>query len=258
MSIQASIRAIQKKLGLQEDGRAGPATWNAIYAAVMEKKPAADAGLDATIRAVQKKLGVFVDGRPGPETWGAVQLAVVDDKRPAEIKKVDPPTLAGEGKTADSRSERVIATLDFRVRPYARALIERAASQGIVIKVISGMRSYAEQDALYAQGRTKPGKVVTNARAGFSNHNFGLAFDIGIFKGSSDPEKAKTFVPESPLYKVIGALGTNLGLEWGGSWTSIKDEPHFQLRPTWAAGMKERTMLAQLRARKLAGKDFFA
>jgi hypothetical protein len=66
------------------------------------------------------------------------------------------------------------------------------------------MRSFAEQDALYAQGRTKPGKIVTKARGGFSNHNFGVAFDIGVFKGGSDPEKAKTFVPESPLYKVIG------------------------------------------------------
>lgn len=258
MSLSATIRAVQKKLGVSEDSRPGPETWNAVHRAVIGKKPAANAGLDATIRAVQKKLGVFVDGNPGPETWGAIHLAVVDAKPPSEIKKLDTATLTGDGKTADSRSESNIATLDFRVRPFARALIEKAASQGIVIKVISGMRSFAEQDALYAQGRTKPGKIVTKARGGFSNHNFGVAFDIGVFKGGSDPEKAKTFVSESPLYKVIGALGTDLGLEWGGNWTSIKDQPHFQLRPTWAGDMKERNMLAELRTRKSSGKDFFA
>ncbi len=258
MSLDTTIRAIQKKLGVSVDGKPGPESWGAIHLAVIGKKAAADAGLDATIRAVQKKLGVFVDGRPGPETWGAVHLAIVGKKAPDEIKKTETSTLTGEGKTADSRSEKNIATLHSRVRPFARALIEKAAGQGIIIKVTDAMRTFAEQDELFAQGRSKPGKKVTNARGGFSNHNFGIAFDIGIFKGSTDPEKAKTFVPESPLYKVIGGLGTDLGLEWGGNWTSIVDEPHFQLRPVWADGIKEKNMLAELRARKASGKDFFA
>jgi peptidoglycan LD-endopeptidase CwlK len=258
MSLAATIRAIQKKLGVSVDGKPGPESWGAIHLAIVGKKAAADAGLDATIRAVQKKLGVFVDGSPGPETWGAVHLAVVGKKPPDEIKKTETPTLAGEGKTADSRSEKNIATLHSRVRPFARALIEKAAGQGIIIKVTSATRSFAEQDELFAQGRTKPGRKVTNARGGFSNHNFGIAIDITIFKGSADPEQAKTPVFESPLYKVIGALGTDLGLEWGGNWTSIKDEPHFQLRPGWAARMNEKDMLAELRTRKASGKDFFA
>ena len=258
MSLDATIRAIQKKLGVSVDGKPGPESWGAIHLAVIGKKAAADAGLDATIRAVQKKLGIFVDGSSGPETWGAVHLAVVGKKAPDEIKKTETPTLAGEGKTADSRSEKNIATLHPRVRPFARALIEKAAGQGIIIKVTSATRSFAEQDELFAQGRTKPGRKVTNARGGFSNHNFGIAIDITIFKGSADPEQAKTPVFESPLYKVIGALGTEIGLEWGGNWTSIVDEPHFQLRPGWAAGMKEKDMLAELRTRKASGEDFFA
>jgi peptidoglycan L-alanyl-D-glutamate endopeptidase CwlK len=258
MGLDATIRAIQKKLGVSVDGKPGPESWGAIHLAVIGKKAAADAGLDATIRAVQKKLGVFVDGSPGPETWGAVHLAVVGKNAPDEIKKIETPTLAGEGKTADSRSEKNIATLHPRVRPFARALIEKAAGQGIIIKVTSATRSFAEQDELFAQGRTKPGRKVTNARGGFSNHNFGIAIDITIFKGSADPEQAKTPIFESPLYKVIGALGTDLGLEWGGNWTSIKDEPHFQLRPGWADRMNERDMLAELRTRKASGKDFFA
>lgn len=258
MSLDTTIRAIQEKLGVSVDGSPGPGTWGAIHLAVVGKKAADDAGLDGTIRAVQKKLGVFVDGSPGPTTWGAIHLAVVGEKAPDEVKKTDTPALVGEGKPADSRSEKNIATLHPRVRPFARALIEKAAGQGIIIKVTSATRSFAEQDELFAQGRTKPGKIVTKVRGGFSNHNFGIAIDITIFKGSSDPENATTPVFESPLYKAIGALGTDLGLEWGGNWTSFKDEPHFQLRPGWAADMSERDMLTELRSRKESGEDFFA
>jgi peptidoglycan L-alanyl-D-glutamate endopeptidase CwlK len=53
-------------------------------------------------------------------------------------------------------------------------------------------------------------------------------------------------------------LGTDLGLEWGGNWKTIVDEPHFQLRPVWADGLEEKEMLAKLRQRKDAGTDFFA
>ena len=180
-------------------------------------------------------------------------------KEPAsEIKNAETPTRTGEGKKADSRSEGNIATLLPLVRLMPRALIEKAANQGIIIKVTSGTRSFAEQDELFAQGRTKPGKIVTKARGGFSNHNFGVAFDVTIFKGSTDPEKAKTPVFESPVYKAIGTLGTELGLEWGGNWKTIVDEPHFQLRPGWAADLSEQQMLAELRKRKDSGKDFFA
>jgi peptidoglycan LD-endopeptidase CwlK len=253
MSLTDTIRAVQKKLGVDPDGTAGSETWAAIHLAVLGKKPATDAGLDAIIRAVQNKLGAFVDGSAGPETWGAIHLAVVGEKAPDEIKQDDTPTLAGDGKKADSRSEKNIATLHPRVRPFARALIEKAANQGTIIKVTSGTRTFAEQDALFAQ-RPK----VTNAPGGFSNHNFGVAFDVTIFKGSSDPEKAKTPVFESPTYKVVGALGTDIGLEWGGNWKKFPDEPHFQLRPAWAADMTERDMLAELRRRKDSGKDFYA
>jgi peptidoglycan L-alanyl-D-glutamate endopeptidase CwlK len=257
MNLTDTITAVQKKLAISADGNAGPETWNAIHLAVTDKKPKAGTALDGIIREVQKRTGAFVDGNPGPETWTRIHQAIVG-KKPKSSNTSTVPFLADGGKKADSRSESNIATLHPAVRPYARALIEKAAAQSIIIKVISGMRTYAEQDALYAQGRTKPGEIVTKARGGYSNHNFGIAFDIGIFKGSSDPEQAKTYVSSSPVYKAIGALGTDLGLEWGGNWSSIVDEPHFQLRPTWADGLKERDMLAQLRERKGSGNDYYA
>jgi peptidoglycan L-alanyl-D-glutamate endopeptidase CwlK len=201
---------------------------------------------EAIVRAVQKELGVAVDGKAGPATWTAIHERVVGKKPAGEPAPKLPP---GTNQKVDARSETTIATLQPEVRSYARALVLKAAAVGITIKVISGLRTYAEQDALYAKGRTKPGSVVTNARGGYSNHNFGIAFDIGVFRGS-------TYVPESSQYKAVGAIGVELGLEWGGNWTSIKDEPHFQLRPAWAKG-SEKEMLAELRARKSSGKAIY-
>lgn len=151
----------------------------------------------------------------------------------------------------DPRSEKCIATLLPEVAPIARSLVHKAQQSGIRIKIISGLRSYAEQDALYAQGRTTPGVKVTNARAGYSNHNFGIAFDIGVFEGSA-------YLAESVKYKAVGALGMDLGLEWGGSWKTIVDQSHFQLRPTWALTLSERDMLAELRERAQSGKPVYA
>lgn len=194
------------------------------------------------IKACQTKVGATPDGNPGPKTWGLIFTALgLKEEVPATPPVVDVP----KGDQVDARSESNIATLNPKVRPYARALVQQAAAQGITIKVISGTRTYAEQDALFNQ-RPK----VTNARGGFSNHNFGIAFDIGLFKGSS-------YVPESPLYKAVAAIGKSLGLEWGGDWKSIVDEPHYQLRPPWATG-SESAMLAELRSRRSNGIDAFA
>jgi peptidoglycan L-alanyl-D-glutamate endopeptidase CwlK len=205
------------------------------------------------IRAVQKALGVDVDGNAGPQTWAAIYnricpgAAASSTSTSAGSTNTTPPT----GDKVDARSESVIATLLPEVQPYARALVTKAAQNGITIKVISGLRTYAEQDDLYAQGRTKPGNIVTNARGGYSNHNFGIAFDIGVFEGTS-------YKDDSPKYKAVGMLGQDLGLEWGGNWKTIQDEPHFQLRPNWAADLSEKDMLADLRDRKDEGKAVYA
>jgi peptidoglycan L-alanyl-D-glutamate endopeptidase CwlK len=196
------------------------------------------------IAAVQEVLGVEVDGKAGPQTWGAIYARLVD-------RKIDQMKPAEAVSPVDDRSEKVIATLLRQVRPIARALVQKAAAAGITIRVISGLRSYEEQAALYAQGRTAPGKKVTNARAGYSNHNFGIAFDIGVFEGSK-------YLPESPKYKAVGALGMDLGLEWGGNWKTIVDQPHYQLRPAWAVDESEQRMLAELRSRKDRGEAVYA
>ncbi|HTG33668.1 MAG TPA: M15 family metallopeptidase [Thermoanaerobaculia bacterium] len=200
--------------------------------------------LEEMIAAVQKELGLQIDGRAGPETWGAIYAHIVK------------PTVAGVPpgqalEAVDARSEKNIATLLPEVQPMARALIQRAAFNGIRIKVISGLRTFAEQDELYAHGRTTSGPKVTNARGGYSNHNFGIAFDIGVFEGQK-------YLADSVKYKAVGVLGTDLGLDWGGNWTSIVDQPHFQLRPAWSVDLAEKEMLAELRGRLAAGTPVFA
>lgn len=186
------------------------------------------------IEDVQAKLGITADGKAGPETWQAIHRAIVGG---AGVVRISAQT--------DPRSAKNIATLKPEVQAMALALIEQAAEAGIEIRIISGTRTFAEQDVLFSQGRSKAGKIVTNAQGGYSNHNFGIAFDVGVFEGGK-------YLAESPKYKAVGALGIALGLEWGGNWKTIQDEPHFQLRPSWATGMTERDMLARLR--KEAGK----
>jgi hypothetical protein len=80
---------------------------------------------------------------------------------------------------------------------------------------------------------------VTNARGGYSNHNFGIAWDIGIFDGNE-------YLDESSLYDRAGEIGRSMGLEWGGDWHGITDKPHFQC--------KVNMTLAQLRSLHSAGK----
>lgn len=139
----------------------------------------------------------------------------------------------------DARTEKNIATLLPAAQEQARQFMQRVLDAGIDARIISGTRTFKEQDALFAKGRTKPGPKVTNARGGFSNHNFGVAWDIGIFDGSR-------YLPESSLYARAGQIGREMGLEWGGDWQSIKDEPHFQCR----TGLTTR----QMREMVLAGK----
>ena len=158
----------------------------------------------------------------------------------------------------DQRSKNNIATLKPEVQPYALALFEEAAKNGIQIQIVGGTRTYAEQDALYCQGRkisyckgfSTSGAIVTNAKAGESNHNFGIAFDIAIFDG-------KNPIYNSSKYDDVGKFGKKLGLEWGGDWSTFRDRPHFQLRPSWAKNLTEAKMLEELRKRAEKNQSFF-
>ena len=93
----------------------------------------------------------------------------------------------------------------------------------IEVKVISTLRDWGEQERIYNQGRTTPGKIVSNAKPGKSIHNWGCAIDIGVFKDGK-------YLTDDKLgyYKKIGPLGLLNGFTWGGNFKTIKDMPHYE------------------------------
>jgi peptidoglycan L-alanyl-D-glutamate endopeptidase CwlK len=137
--------------------------------------------------------------------------------------EADSDAIAAQYGSFDQRTERCIRTLMPPAQRAARDFMRRVTADGIPARIISGSRTYLEQDALYGRGRYgHPGPIVTNARGGYSHHNFGIAWDIGIFEGGK-------YLGESPLYERAAQVGLAPGLEWGGHWTSFKDRPHYQL-----------------------------
>jgi peptidoglycan L-alanyl-D-glutamate endopeptidase CwlK len=127
----------------------------------------------------------------------------------------------------DSRSEAVLATVSPDLATKVRAAAAQLEAQGTWFLVVSGLRTAAEQNALYAQGRTTPGHIVTNARAGLSMHNYGLAVDAVPYL--SGPSGALNWTPATPQYQAFVAAMKAQGLIWGGDWVSIPDEDHFQM-----------------------------
>jgi peptidoglycan L-alanyl-D-glutamate endopeptidase CwlK len=118
------------------------------------------------------------------------------------------------------RLEKVHPALATRIE----ALLETLKQHGLQVEVVQGLRTFAEQDALFAQGRTRPGPVVTRARGGQSNHNYGLAVDLVPFTNGQPNWNAPLGV-----WTTIGSEAEKLGLEWGGDWRKFVDKPHVQL-----------------------------
>lgn len=110
-----------------------------------------------------------------------------------------------------------------QVRSRVEAFLKAADDAGIDLLVTSTYRDNASQDALYAQGRTAPGKVVTNAKAGQSYHNFRCAVDVVPLRNGKPVWDTKDLV-----WQTVGRLGKAAGLEWAGDWKRFKEFPHFQ------------------------------
>ncbi|MBU3847780.1 MAG: LysM peptidoglycan-binding domain-containing protein [Candidatus Acinetobacter avistercoris] len=169
-----------------------------------------------------------------------------DDKKPstppivkqdASKNKENAPTAKVESSVptrskVSQRNEKSIAKLHPQVRDKIRKFINDVYTKHQVqLVIVQDYRTYVQQDALYAKGRTASGSVVTNARGGQSNHNFALAVDVfPLWEDGKLHMDVKSDQKNIKILKKIAPIGKGIGLEWGGDWKSIIDNPHFQLK----------------------------
>ncbi len=200
-------------------------------------------GFRDDVRAIQRHVGVTVDGIFGPVSAAAVRehLRPTLGEMPAE---------RAEDCEFDERTERNLRTLLPKAQEVFRPFIAQAKTiaggMGYDYRAISGHRSYAEQDALYALGRTRPGKRVTRARGGQSNHNFGIALDFGVFGGKVYVD-GKDWKRAHRVHAAVAQAAARHGIVWGGKWKSFKDYAHFEVK----TGLS----MAEKRALVAAGKE---
>lgn len=128
----------------------------------------------------------------------------------------------------DQRSLAALGTLHPKFKPIALAAwteAQAAMPANVKIIVVQGLRTFAESDALYAQGRTAPGAIVTKAGAGQSYHNYGLAFDFAMITNGKDDNSV------GPNWLKVVSIMESHGMYWGGHFPEgFHDDPHFENR----------------------------
>jgi peptidoglycan L-alanyl-D-glutamate endopeptidase CwlK len=111
------------------------------------------------------------------------------------------------------------------IRKDAIAAYREAVKQtpkGVHPFVVQTLRTFEEQDLLYQKGRTRPGPVVTNARAGSSYHNYGLALDFCL------EVNGKLMWTVNKDWMTVVTIFKSYGFDWGGDWSNFKDYPHLE------------------------------
>ena len=127
--------------------------------------------------------------------------------------------------TFDGRTERNIQTMTLLTQAAARRFMLALSGSSIIARIISGTRTYDQQKKLYQQGRWgNAGEIVTRAKAGRSNHNFGIAWDIGVFNANGK------YLTATEHYSKAAEIANPDEIEWGGNWASFFDPSHFQLQ----------------------------
>lgn len=178
----------------------------------------------AAVKAYQRSRALEVDGLVGPNTAQALNSNAPERERA--------PNPGGDEKKKNfdpggrlNKSE---------MNPATVALTEKTClalqEQGYFPYVVSGFRSFSEQNGIYEQGRSKPGPKVTWVRGGGSWHNYGLAVDIAFW---NDSGSAPTWEEHHPWSK-LGEEGLKAGFtRWGGDFG---DRPHLEYHPNWGNG----------------------
>ena len=128
----------------------------------------------------------------------------------------------------DQRSLAALGTLHPKFKPIALAAwaeAQAAMPSNVRIIAVQGLRTFAESDADYAQGRTTPGQIITKAAAGQSYHNYGLAFDMAMITNGKDDNTV------GPNWLKVVQIMESHGMTWGGHFPDgFHDDPHFENR----------------------------
>lgn len=119
-------------------------------------------------------------------------------------------------------NSRDLNDLHPQVAARCRDFIARCQAVGIQVLITSTYRDHASQAALYAQGRTTPGVIVTYARPGESWHNWRVAFDfVPLVNGKAQWQ-------DTALFTRCGHIAEAAGLEWAGRWRRFRELAHCQ------------------------------
>lgn len=214
---EAAVKDFQDRFEIPSTGIVNAVTWKV---------------LKSNIRAIQRLLNSkgypvgYPDGNYNTATTNAVRRFQRDNGLqatglfdPRTRQKLFDPHPIGGFETRPTSTD--LSSLNPYVATLARRFLALTKEHGLDVRITTAFRSWDEEDRLFAQGRTAPGPIVTNARGGDSYHNWGLAFDAAPFEnGKMSTDTAK--------FEEMGRLGQEVGLKWGGTFKSIKDLPHFQ------------------------------
>lgn len=198
-------------------------------------------GTESAVEKFQRENGLVIDGLVGPNTLKLLRSIKTDDVVVSTpTKTITDDINYANLQTWDPKTDKTIRSIHPSLQALAKEFVIRLEKEkGITVRVYFGLRTFLEQNQLYAKGRTTAEllekgikaikgapslKKVTNAPGGFSFHNFGLAIDLVEIK-----DGAAIWSSSSSNWAVIGAFGESIGWEWGGSWNSFVDRPHFQV-----------------------------
>jgi len=212
-----AVQNFQDRFKLTRDGIVGPVTWSYLI---------------ENVKSIQRQLNFrgynsgYPDGWFGNITTNAVRRFQRDNNlyqegiiNPRTRQRLFNPFPKDNFEYRPSSN--ALSSLNPHVALLARRFLELTRANNLDVRIYNAFRSWDEQDRTFAQGRTLPGDVVTNARGGDSYHNWGLAFDAAPYENGQISNDTKK-------YAKMGQLGQQVGLEWGGTFKSIVDLPHFQ------------------------------
>ncbi|KUO95715.1 peptidoglycan-binding protein [Ferroacidibacillus organovorans] len=212
-----AVKNFQDRFSLNRDGIVRNSTWKVLVDNVLAVQKLLNqngyhaghadgwfgAATTAAVIAFQRAHGIYPSGIVDPRTRQA--LFNPHDKDHYQ----DRPTSAA------------LESLNPHVAAMARRFLALTREHHMDVRIYTAFRSWSDEDRLFAQGRWTPGPIVTNARGGDSYHNWGLAFDAAPFENGA-------MTTDVSKFRLMGQLGKQAGLQWGGDFKSIVDYPHFQ------------------------------